>query len=54
MVKRAVRRTIGVIFRLSPTEKRALDNAAIEEDRAIASIVRRLVLEWLEAKGYLK
>jgi hypothetical protein len=55
MVKRPTpKRTFANQFRLSALEQRALEKAAETEQRPIAFIARRVVLEWLRAQGYLK
>jgi hypothetical protein len=45
-------RAVGVQF--SAEENEAVHQAAAHEDRAVASFMRRVVLEWLKAEGYLK
>jgi predicted transcriptional regulator len=40
--------------RLDDNERAALDKAAKAEDRPAAYIVRRELLGWLKAKGFLK
>jgi hypothetical protein len=40
--------------RLDDNERAALDKAAKAEDRPAAYIVRRVLLAWLKAKGFLK
>jgi hypothetical protein len=54
MTKRPTRRTLAVQFRLSPQEMHALERAAETEERSIAAIARRVMLEWLKTQGYLK
>ena len=38
--------------RLEPEERAALERAARDDDRALSSFVRRIVVEWLTANGY--
>jgi len=42
---------IGV--RLPPIERDALEQAAGEDARPLASLVRKVLAEWLREKGYL-
>jgi uncharacterized protein (DUF1778 family) len=53
MVKKAAD-TITVLFRVSPQIKRALDKAAADDQRTLASYMRKITTERLEADGYLK
>ena len=41
-------------IRLSVEERKALEKAAKEEDRPMAYVARRAILDWLKEKGYLK
>ncbi len=47
------RRTVPVGLRLMPTLKAALDKAAKEERRPVASYVEIVLADHLRAKGYL-
>jgi len=41
-------------IRLATEERRALEKAAKEEDRPMAYVARRAILDWLKEKGFLK
>jgi hypothetical protein len=41
-------------LRITPTLKKALEEAAADDHRAVASYVEKLLIEHLRKKGYLK
>jgi predicted transcriptional regulator len=41
-------------IRLSAEERKTLEKAAAAEDRPLAYVARRAILEWLKTKGFLK
>ncbi len=41
-------------LRITPSLKQALEKAAAEDHRPLASYVEKLLIEHLKAKGYLK
>jgi hypothetical protein len=53
MVKK-VAATVVISLRFTPRVKRALDKAAEEDRRPVATYIQNLVIEHLEATGYLK
>jgi len=52
--KSSERRTAPLGLRLLPSVKSALEKAAAEDRRPVASYVEKLLVEHLKAKGYLK
>jgi hypothetical protein len=40
--------------RFTPSERKALDQAAKEDDRPTSSLIHKIVADWLKEKGYLK
>jgi hypothetical protein len=40
--------------RLQRSERAALDKAAADEVRPTASLMRKIIVEWLREQGYLK
>lgn len=44
--------SLGV--RLQPETKAALERAAKDDVRSVSSLVEKILIEWLRAKGYLK
>lgn len=40
--------------RLEPVERDALGRAALADDRSVSALVRKIVVEWLQANGHLK
>ncbi len=47
-------RTRSIGLRLTPSLKQALDKAAADDRRPLASYVEKIIQEHLKAKGYLK
>lgn len=43
--------SLGV--RVQPEVKKALERAAKEDVRTLSSMVEKIIVEWLTAKGYL-
>ena len=39
--------------RIARTTKEALERAAADDDRSVASLIDRIVREWLKERGYL-
>jgi predicted transcriptional regulator len=56
MVKKVVKATTSSMFsiRLSSAERKALEKAGAAEDRPLAYIARRAILDWLKENGFLK
>jgi hypothetical protein len=46
-------RTAAIGIRVEPTVKEAAERAASEDRRTLASLVEKILVEWLEAQGYL-
>ena len=46
-------RTASVGLRFLPELKEALERAAQDDHRSLASLVERVLTEWAQAKGYL-
>ena len=44
--------SLGV--RVQPETKAALEKAAKDDMRSISSLIEKILVEWLRAKGYLK
>lgn len=40
--------------RMAPETKAALDRAAKEEVRSLSSLIEKILVDWLKARGYLK
>jgi len=51
---KAVKAPQMLSIRLGPDERKALEKAAKEEDRPMAYVARRAILDWLKEKGFLK
>lgn len=47
-------RSAPVGLRLLPSVKAAAEKAAADDSRSVASLVEKLLIEHLKAKGYLK
>lgn len=41
-------------IRLSADERKVLEKAATAEDRPLAYVARRAIMEWLKEKGFMK
>lgn len=54
MAKKVITRSAPLGLRFFPHVKEALQKAASEEQRPVASLVEMIVTDWLKAKGYLK
>ena len=46
-------RTAAIGIRVEPPVKEAAEKAATEDRRTLASLVEKVLIEWLETKGYL-
>ncbi len=46
-------RTAAIGIRVEPHVKEAAEKAAAEDRRTLASLVEKVLVEWLESKGYL-
>lgn len=46
-------RTASIGIRVAPALKAAIEKAARDDRRTVASLIEKLLAEWLEAKGYL-
>jgi hypothetical protein len=44
----------AISVRVSPNIKKAAERAAAEDSRSVASLVEKLLVEWLKANNYLK
>jgi predicted HicB family RNase H-like nuclease len=47
-------RTSAISVRVTDQIKKAAENAAKEDSRSVASLVERVLTEYLKAKGFLK
>jgi hypothetical protein len=47
-------KTAALSVRVSDQVKAAVEKAAADDSRSSASLVEKIVTEWLKAKGYLK
>jgi hypothetical protein len=47
-------KTPSLGIRLQPETKAALERAAKDDFRSVSSLVEKILVEWLRAKGYLK
>lgn len=47
-------KTEALSVRVPPTVKKAVEKAAKDDHRSSASLVEKIVIEWLESHGYLK
>ena len=47
-------RTANIGIRVEPDLKEAADRAAADDHRSVASLVEKLLIEYLEREGYLK
>jgi Uncharacterized protein conserved in bacteria len=47
------KRTSPIGLRLFPSLKKALEKAAADDSRSTASLVEKILTEWLKEKGYL-
>jgi hypothetical protein len=54
MIKKPETRSVPVGLRFTPTIKKALDKAAADDHRPVASMIEKVLIEWLESHGYLK
>jgi hypothetical protein len=41
-------------LRIRPSLKKALEKAATDDSRSVASLVEKIVVEWLREHGYLR
>jgi hypothetical protein len=46
-------KTPSLGIRIQPDTKAALEKAAKEDLRSVSSLVEKILVEWLRAKGYL-
>jgi hypothetical protein len=54
MTEKSETRTAPLGLRLLPSVKAALDKAASADRRPVASMVEKILVDWLKANGYLK
>jgi hypothetical protein len=54
MAEKKELKTVPVGLRITPSLKDALDRAAAEDERPLASFVERVLTDYLRKKGYLK
>jgi len=54
MTEKHETRSAPLGLRLFPKVKAALEAAAAEDARSVASLVEKIIVEWLKAKGFLK
>ena len=47
MIKKPENRTVPVGLRFTPTMKKALDKAAADNHRPVASVIEKVLIEWL-------
>lgn len=47
-------KTPSLGIRVQPETKAALEQAAKDDLRSVSSLVEKILVEWLRAKGYLK
>jgi hypothetical protein len=52
--KRQVDKPIATSIRFNPEVKSALEKAAKEDARSVTSLVTKVMMDWLKARGYLK
>jgi len=53
MNEKAEKRDVSIGPKVTETFKSALDAAAIADDRPLASLVEKVLKEWLRKNGYL-
>jgi hypothetical protein len=46
-------KTPSLGIRVQPATKEALERAAAEDVRSVSSLVEKILVDWLKAKGYL-
>lgn len=46
-------KTPSLGIRVQPETKAALDKAAKDDLRSVSSLIEKILVEWLRAKGYL-
>jgi hypothetical protein len=54
MPKKSETKSIPVGLRFTPSIKAALDKAAEEDRRPVASLVEKILVEWLSKHGFMK
>lgn len=54
MIEKSETRSVPVGLRLTPTLKKALDDAAAADSRSVASLVEKLLTDFLKKNGYLE
>ena len=47
-------RTASIGIRVNPIVKKAAEKAAADDRRTLASLIEKVLVEWLVEKGYLK
>jgi hypothetical protein len=47
-------KTAAISVRVTDQVKAAAEKAATDDSRSVASLVEKVLAEWLKAKGYLK
>ena len=53
-VKVGMAKTPSLGVRVQPETKAALEQAAKDDLRSVSSMVEKILVEWLKARGYLK
>jgi hypothetical protein len=53
MTKTTEKRTAPIGLRILPSVKEALEKAAESDHRPVASMVEKILIEWLREKGFL-
>jgi hypothetical protein len=54
MIDKPDRKSVSVGLRITPTLKAAIDKAALREQRTVASMVEKILFDYLRENGYLK
>jgi len=49
-----MKKNVAISVRLPEPVKKAAEKAAAADTRSVASLVEKLLTEWLKAEGYLK
>jgi hypothetical protein len=53
MLEKPETRTAPLGLRILPSVKAAIEKAAKDDQRPVASMAEKILVEWLRAKGYL-
>ena len=54
MIEKPETRSVPVGLRLTPTLKKAIDQAAADDSRSVASLVEKVLIDFLRKNGYLQ